>query len=71
MKLKRDNWTNKEVKAILEGELMNGRGPLPNLSLQNAIERFDDFTRPETETGAMALDLETNDIIHVGPPLPR
>lgn len=73
--MKRDNWTNEEVIAILEGMRVVGQDGLPrdtaNIALDCAIGQFWDFKRPVDEFTAMAYDPDTKDIVVVGPPLPR
>jgi hypothetical protein len=74
--MKRDHWTNEEVISILEGMKQVGREGKCltgdwNMALEVAISQFCDFKRSEGEFAAMAYDPETQDIIVVGPPLPR
>jgi hypothetical protein len=78
--LKRDNWTNEEVMDLLKGMRITGMKVNPprvaylesyNEGLQDAVETFFDFTRPMSESGAMAYDTEKKEIVHVGPLLPR
>lgn len=73
MELKRDHWTNAEVINFLEGMKYSH---LPkygdwNASLDMAITQFYDFKREPTEFAAMAYDVEKQEIVVVGPPLPR
>lgn len=76
MNLKRTNWTNEEVAKLLKGRLAtNGKGE-PWIEGQDEIvadliDLFSDFMRPETESGALALDTDTGLIVHVGPILPK
>lgn len=71
--MKRDNWTNEEVIFILEGLKYSN---LPkhgdwNKALDIAIMQFYDFQKPVEEYAAMAFIPETQEIVVVGPPLPR
>ena len=74
--MKRDNWTNDEVIAILEGMKAVDRNGLLldtdwNTALDYAVGQFWDFKRPADQYAAMAYDPDTKDIVVVGPPLPR
>lgn len=73
--MKRDNWTNEEVIAILEGMKIVGQYGLPrdaaNNALEHAISQFWDFKRSADQYAAMAYDPDTKEIVVVGPPLPR
>ena len=74
--MKRDNWTNDEVIGILEGMKMVNRNGLIldtdwNVALDQAIGQFWDFKRPADEFAAMAYDPDAEEIVVVGPPLPR
>ncbi len=74
--MKRDHWTNEEVINILEGMKMVNRNGLIldtdwNLTLDQAIGQFWDFKRSADEFTAMAYDPDTQEIVVVGPPLPR
>lgn len=76
--LKRSGWTNKEVIDLLENLMMPvdpaGLGDYydgHNAALHHAIDEFNDFERPATESGAMAYNPQTGEIFHIGPPLPR
>jgi hypothetical protein len=74
--MKRDHWTNDEVIRILEGmKMVNRKGLLLdtdwNIALDQAIGQFWDFKCPADDYAAMAYDLDTQEIVVVGPPLPR
>ncbi len=74
--MKRDHWTNDEVIHILEGMKMVNRNGLIldtdwNVALDQAIGQFWDFKRPADQYAAMAYDPDTQEIVVVGPPLPR
>jgi hypothetical protein len=69
--MKRNNWTNKEVMAILEGLKFGGdRNNEYDDGLSDAIHAFYDFDRPDGEAGAMAMT-EEGEVVHVGALLPR
>ena len=73
---KRDLWTNDEVINILDGLKLVGRSGKDlnadwNTSLDVAISQFCDFKKDAQEFTAMAYDLETKEMVVVGPPLPR
>ena len=57
---KRNNWTNEEVM-----ELLKGIGE--NLPIEYGIDLFYDFTRPETESGAFAYEVDEKMVYHIGP----
>lgn len=74
--LKRDGWTNQEVIDLLEylkihpiSSIVAPHFKHHNDGLQSAIEQFNHFERPATESGAMAYNPETKVIFHIGPPL--
>lgn len=73
--MKRDHWTNEEVIDILNGLKTVGKPNEEtsswNFALDTAITQFWDFLRPTEEYGAMAYNPETQEIVVVGPPLPR
>jgi len=71
--MKRDHWTNEEVIYILEGFKNSNlrRHKDWNTALDMAVTQFFDFQRPVTDYAAMAFIPETQEIVVVGPPLPR
>ena len=73
--MKRDHWTNEEVIKILEGfkKTKNQEEDLCpwNMALEIAAAQFYDFKREPDQFGAMAYDPSTQEIVVVGPPLPR
>ena len=83
--LKRDNWSNDQIIDIIEGLMLSikmdnaknwGQEECDiavnwNTALQTAASRFYDFKRYPNEHSAMALDIETNQIVVIGPPLPQ
>lgn len=75
--LKRDNWTNDEVIAILRGELSSTDAVRVKLTYEmdrdgailDAIDTFEDFKRDpddQSEYSAKAYNTETDEIVHVG-----
>lgn len=68
--MKRDHWTNDEVIFFLEGFRREGFGDWNN-SLELAINQFFDFQRPAEDYAVMAYIPETQEIVGIGPPLPR
>ena len=58
--IKRTNWTNEEVMSVLKD----------CTSIEEAMNAFEDFNRPEKEPGAMGM-LPSGTIVHVGTQLPR
>lgn len=74
MDYKRDNWTNKEIIKILEGQKLNGDPQWikdHNAGVDDCIAAFYDFIRPSNESGAMAWSFKDGGIVHIGPILPR
>ena len=75
MSLKRTIWTNEEVIQFLKDSRATNEKGEPWIQGQDEviadlIDFFSDFMRPETESGAMALDTETGFVVHIGPLLP-
>lgn len=73
--IKRNNWTNAEVRKILDGCRMVGIKEndeycdIWNEAIQQAILFFDDFERDPNdprEFGAKAFDTETYQVVHIG-----
>lgn len=58
--IKRTNWTNLEVMSVIKD----------CKSIEEAMNAFEDFNRPEKEPGAMGM-LPNGTIVHVGTQLPR
>jgi len=71
MNLKRDNWTNDEVIALLKGCSIDGCIE-DNIALEMAISLFHDMKAdPRVSPSAFALDTETGLVVCVGPKLPQ
>lgn len=73
--MKRNNWTNEEVLSILEGQKLSGKDKsyceLWNSVVEHLKSTFHDFQRDPKESGAMAYISEKDEIVHIGPELPR
>lgn len=76
--LKRTNWTTEEVIGLIEGCRlydMDGKEDTTFGTHSDAITLvrhcFEDFLRPDTESGAMAYDPESGNVYHIGPHLPH
>ena len=73
MRLKRDNWTNDEVIALLKLQMMPYEGfEAENDGIMSCVNRFHDLkAEPATCSSAMALDLDTMLTVCVGCKLPQ
>ena len=76
MNLKRDNWTNDEVIDILyQMQTYDKTGKLSksawNVAIEQCVNQFWDFSRPEDDHSAMAYDTELKQIFMIGPKLPQ
>lgn len=69
---KRDNWTNEEIIRILESlKLKNFDHDVShNDVIADCVDIFTRFLQPPNEMGAIALNMETQEIIHVGELIP-
>lgn len=72
---KRDNWTNEEIIEFLKGQQLDKTSHEQrdwfNFGIEVCIEMFEDFSRPQEESGAMAYCVEDKQIYHIGQILPR
>ena len=68
--MKRDNWTNEEVIKLLDGCKLTGKVNGHNETIQDIIEVFEEFKLDPSISGAMAFNVETGFIEHIGPELP-
>lgn len=74
MPLKRDNWTNAEVMALIEGLKLYSLDSSAdeqcvrhNIPLQGVIDHFKEhFACPDDDFGALALDTDSGQVFHVG-----
>lgn len=73
--LKRDNWTNEEVVALILGRKLEDGGhseahsafvEAHNYSVEDVAAVFEEFMQPLSEWGAMAYNPETGCTEHVG-----
>ena len=76
--LKRDNWTTAEVLDLIRGRFIVSRSGRREESIgsyndgvESVMHLFEDFDRPIEESGAMAYNPETREVVHVGPLPPR
>lgn len=68
MTFKRDNWTNEEIIRILEGRKLKDfdHDVSYNDVIADCVDVFTRFLQPLNEMGALAMNTDTKEIIHVG-----
>jgi len=75
MKIKRDNWTNDEVIALLKGLLIIDCPPElqeMNDGISSCVNLFGSMKAdPKIYAGALALDTDTGFVVCVGRKLPQ
>lgn len=77
-KLKRTNWTTEEVIELIgqcrlydvDG-IEDTTGGTHSDAITLVLQTFEDFLRPEDQSGAMAYDPVSKNVYHIGPRLPR